>query len=577
MFKKTLISLLTLGSAVIGAAAANILSLAETITDDAIVYPESFETDTRAMMQNWYLRNYAELDANVDATADVAVSDEEIERRLAAMPTVIEMPFNSVVRKYIDMYTQKRRSLVENMLGMSLYYMPIFEQALEREGLPLELKYLPIIESALNPDAVSRAGATGLWQFMLPTARGLGMEVSSLVDERRDPIRSSEMAAKYLHQLYDIYHDWSLAIAAYNCGPGNVNKALRRAGGGKHDFWNIYYLLPAETRGYVPCFIAANYVMTYYGKHNISPALARKPILTDTISVSHRVHFEQISEVLNIPVDGIRLLNPQFRENLIPGDIRPYTLTLPSQQVYSYIISEDSILACNADKYQRRTTVEPNDGSQPTVDPSDPNVEWVDTEVVKWHKVRKGETFGSIARKYGVTASSIKSANGIKRLRRGRTIKIVTTERVARQKSPEETPAEQPAEQQTPGPDTEVTASSDVQADADNGKPAESVSADSAAETTEQTATEAAQGTAEVVTASAEPVVKENNDADKQKPKETNKKKKDKKKKSKTYTVKSGDTLSNIAKRNGVSVDKLRRLNGISGSMIHPGQKLKVS
>lgn len=550
MLKKTLLTLLAIGAATLTSAADNILSLCETITDDSIVFPESFETDTHKMMQNWYLRNYAELDANVDNAADAEVSDEEMAARLAAMPTVIEMPFNSVVRKYIDMYTGRRRGLIENMLGMSLYYMPIFEQALEREGVPLELKYLPIIESALNPDAVSKAGATGLWQFMLPTARGLGMEVSSLVDERRDPIRSSEMAAKLLHQLYNIYNDWSLAIAAYNCGPGNINKALRRAGEGKHDFWDIYYLLPAETRGYVPCFIAANYVMTYYGKHNISPALARKPILTDTVCVNKRIHFDQISEVLNIPVDGIRLLNPQFREDVIPGDIRPYTLILPSQQVYSYIISEDSILAHNAEKYARRTVVEPNDGTQPQIDQSDPNTEWVDTEVVKWHKVRKGETFSSIAKKYGVTASSIKSANGISTLRRGRTIKIVTTERVAKPKDStpaEGTPVETPAEG-----DANIT----LIADNGNG------------------GSDAPESASEAI---AEAQVEESTVAQAEQPAPKKETKKPAKPRSKTYTVKQGDTLSKIAKRHGTTVQKLQKLNGISGSNIRAGQKIKVS
>ncbi|MDE6119454.1 MAG: transglycosylase SLT domain-containing protein, partial [Muribaculaceae bacterium] len=201
-------------SAVTAGTAAGILDLSTQITDTAIVFPESYQTDVHRMQQNWYLRNYTALDTSVSAS--VAATDKVITERLTAMPTTIEMPFNQVVRSHIDLYMDRRRSLVETMLGMSLYYMPIFEEALEREGLPLELRYLPIIESALNPDAVSRVGATGLWQFMLATARGLGLEVNTLVDERRDPIRSSEMAAKYLRQLYNIYNDCSLAIAAYN-------------------------------------------------------------------------------------------------------------------------------------------------------------------------------------------------------------------------------------------------------------------------------------------------------------------------------------------------------------------------
>ncbi|MBQ2235358.1 MAG: lytic transglycosylase domain-containing protein, partial [Muribaculaceae bacterium] len=248
----------------------SILSIKQTITDDNIVFPESFETDTHELMTNWYLQNYTILDADVEKRSTGEVSEQEYIKRLAALPTEIEMPYNQVVRSYIDRYVKRNRTLVEEMLGMSLYYMPIFEQALEQEQLPLELKYLPVIESALNPNAVSRAGAAGLWQFMVGTGKGLGLEVNSLVDERRDPYRSSTMAATYLKNLFSIYNDWSLAIAAYNCGPGNVNKALRRAGGEGADFWAIYPYLPRETRGYVPAFIAANYVMTYFKQHNIS-------------------------------------------------------------------------------------------------------------------------------------------------------------------------------------------------------------------------------------------------------------------------------------------------------------------
>ncbi len=420
-----------------GNAPTNILSMRDTITDPNIVYPHSFEADTHKMKQNWYLQVYTEMARNDNETSSsVEASDEELIARLRTMPTEIEMPFNSVVKSYISMYVDRRRTLIENMLGLSTYYMPIFEQALVEEGMPLELKYLPIIESALNPNAVSRVGATGLWQFMLPTARGLGMEINSLVDERRDPIQSSKMAARYLKQLYNIYGDWSLAIAAYNCGPGNVNKALRRAGGEteKKDFWEIYPFLPSETRGYVPGFIAANYAMNYYDKHNISPALARRPIITDSVYVKKRVHFQQIADVLNIPIEEIRLLNPQYRKDIIPGDIKAYPLVLPSHQALCYIVSEDSIVAHDAAKYARRDVVEPSTGSTTVSDDG----KYIITEEVKFHKVRRGETLSGLAKKYGVTINSIKKANGIKTLRRGTTIKIVTTKRVLKPQEPEE-------------------------------------------------------------------------------------------------------------------------------------------
>ena len=503
MKKRILALALAAGFSVVAFARPTVLSIKESIQDSTIVYPESFETDTQELMKNWYLQNYAVLSGDSETKDDVPTSVEDYLQRLKALPTVIEMPYNQVVRSYIDMYTQRRRTLVEEMLGLSLYYMPIFEQALEQEGLPLELKYLPVIESALNPDAVSRVGATGLWQFMLSTAKGLGLEVNSLVDERRDPIRSSELAAKYLKQLYEIYGDWSLAIASYNCGPGNVNKALRRAGGGKQDFWDIYYYLPKETRGYVPAFIAANYVMTYHNDHNIGNALAKRPVLTDTIHITQRVHFDQISEVLGIPVEELRVLNPQYRRDEIPGDIRPYALTLPSKQVYSYIVSEDSIVNHNSAKYARRTTAVPGG-------------EISDSEtqlVVKYHKVKRGETLSIIARRYGVSVSTLKKWNGLRssRLKTGQRLRINTYQRVAKKEEPEtvqEELAENKVEQPVEKPNTTVQQSVDVD--------------------------------------------------------------------TKYHTVRRGETLGLIAERYGVTVSRLKDWNDLRSNKIFVGQRLKV-
>lgn len=259
------------------------------------------------------------------------------------------------------------------------------------------------------------------------TATGLGLEVNSLVDQRRDPYLASDAAARYLKQLFQTYGDWSLAIAAYNCGPGNVNKALRRAGDGKHDFWEIYPFLPKETRGYVPAFIAANYIMNYHKDHNISPALARKPIVTDTVHVSRRVHFRQISDVLAIPMAELRALNPQFRKDVIPGDIKPYSLVLPSLQTLAYIANEDSIVNHDAAKYSRRGYVEP---ASDAVTGRDAKGEYYDEEVVVYHTVKRGETLSKIAKRYGVSVSRIRKYNKVgKSVKQGKKLKIVTVQR----------------------------------------------------------------------------------------------------------------------------------------------------
>ena len=428
MTRQRLITLLltaTLASLVLTAAPDkknNILSLKNTITDDNIVFPSSLDTDVNKLMTNWYLQNYTVLDAEVENKSPGEVGEDIYIKRLASMPSVIEMPYNDVVRKHIERYVYRSRTLVEQMLGMSLYYMPIFEQALEKENLPLELKYLPIVESAMDPNAVSPVGAAGLWQFMIGTAKGLGLEVNSLVDERRDPYRSSEMAAKYLKNLYQIYNDWSLAIAAYNCGPGNVNKALHRAGD-KGDFWNVYEYLPRETRGYVPAFIAANYAMTYYKQHNISPALAAKPLITDTVSVNRRIHFRQIAEILNIPVEEIRTLNPQYRQDVIPGDVHPYMLILPSQQVYSFIMSEDSINNYRNDLYAHRQVVQPG-GESLTAEQYLAGES--KTAATLTHKVKRGETASAIAAQYGMSVDELMSLNNLSSstVRRGTNLKV---------------------------------------------------------------------------------------------------------------------------------------------------------
>lgn len=521
----------------------SILSLGDNLHEIPIVYPESFETDVKKMQENWYLRNYADIDSMADSRSTVTATDAEIIERLSQLPTVIEMPFNSVVRNYIDMYANRRRQLVENMLGMSLYYMPIFESALDRYNMPLELKYLPVIESALNPVAVSRAGATGLWQFMLATAQGEGLEVNSVVDERRDPYRSSDAAARYLKKLYDIFGDWSLAIASYNCGPGNVTKAIRRAGFNAKDFWAIYPYLPSETRGYVPAFIAANYIMTYYDKHNISPALARKPIVTDTIHVTKRVHFQQISDVMGIPMDELRILNPQYRTDLIPGDIKPYSLVLPSLQAFAYLSNEDSIVNHNAALYARRDVVEP--GTRQGVDQGG---EYVEELVVKYHTVKRGETLSSIAKKYGVTTASIRSANKIgNKVRRGQRLKINTYQR--RYVTP--SAAAQTDTATMPADTTVVISAVNDSIATDSTAATDRVSSAMNTSTQQQ-----AQNTQQVQKQPKQPAQEQP--------------------KTRTHKVKRGESLSKIASRYGVTVKAIKEANGLKNDNIQAGQRLKI-
>lgn len=586
----------------------NILSLKNTITDDDIVFPESFDADVHKMMTNWYLQNYAVLDADVENKSYGEVSEETYIRRLAAIPSVIEMPYNQVVRKHIERYVYRSRTLVEEMLGMSLYYMPIFEQALEKEGLPLELKYLPIVESALDPNAVSRVGAAGLWQFMIGTGKGLGLEVNSLVDERRDPYRSSAMAAKYLKNLYQIYNDWSLAIAAYNCGPGNVNKALHR-NGGTGDFWDIYEYLPRETRGYVPAFIAANYAMTYYKQHNISPSLARKPLITDTVSVNRRIHFGQIAKVLNIPIEEIRAFNPQYRADVIPGDNHPYTLVLPSQQVYSFIMSEDSIDNYRDDLYAHRSIVEPG-GQVSTIEEYVNGQTANNTPRTYTHKVGRGETLATIAAKYGMTTDELMSLNNMssERVRRGDNLKVVapvhnnasadnedfgvnnTSDSQNEDMAMNETESEQAQFDEVKNIEREASSkapykgSYTVNVDNEiNNKTAKKANNSSRYE--DQTARQNAskRNSSNWRSRNAKYSEKESKSKDKKSSetahssKSSKHKKHSKPKQPSEVTVQKGESLTKIAEKSGVSVKDIERANGIQdGNKIKAGEKIKI-
>jgi len=387
------------------------VSAADSISDSAIVYPESMTEQLSDLLKAWQL-DLQDPEIECKRGQNVHFHDSVYTRRLHTMPAEMELSYNSVVKKYIEMYADRKREQVGYMLALGNYYFPMFEQALDKHGLPLELKYLPVIESALNPVAVSRAGAAGLWQFMLHTGKGYGLEVNSLVDERRDPHKATEAAARYLKDLYAIYGDWNLVIAAYNCGPGNVNKAIARSGG-KRDYWQIYHRLPRETRGYVPAFIAANYIMNYYADHNICPAHSyNASAALDTVQVNERIHLAQIAGVLNISVSELRRLNPQFKKDIIPGDFKAYSLVLPSEKMYAFIDKGTEIT-----NYQRSQYLTHRSNTDGYLESNETSVSGNSAHV--YYRVKKGDNLSSIARRNGITLPQLKSWNGLQSNRIG--------------------------------------------------------------------------------------------------------------------------------------------------------------
>ena len=377
---------------------------AQTVQEETLVFPESMQSDMDSLYWDWQSKYLISIDENCQMTSsNPVVSDSIYIDRLSRIPSVIEMPFNDIVKKHIEAYTGRLRNKVSFMLAAANFYMPLFEEALDTYDLPMELKYLPIIESALNPKALSRQRASGLWQFMLRTGKIYGLDNNTLVDERRDPVKSTWAAVRYLKDLYNIYNDWNLVLAAYNCGPGNVNKAIRRAGG-ETDYWKIYPFLPKETRGYVPGFIAANYVMTYYCEHGICPMDSQLPAISDTIHINKDLHLQQVASVCNIDIEQLRSLNPQFKKDIIPGNSKAYALQLPNNTANIFIEREDSIYAYETKKYlNKRRTVAVSEASTPK-----------NAKGAKYHKIRKGDTLGGIARKYGVSVRQLRDLNGIR-------------------------------------------------------------------------------------------------------------------------------------------------------------------
>lgn len=437
--------------------------------DEVIDLPEGMSVSCDSLINEWMAKKYLYPDttcANPDYNP--TFTTEEYQERLRRLPVVMEMPYNSVVQKFIDQYSGRLRRTVSYALGAGNFYIPIFEEALDYYGLPLELKYLPVIESALEPKAKSPAGAVGLWQFMLATGKRYDLKVNSLIDERQDPYKSSWAAARYLRDLYKIYRDWNLVIAAYNCGPTNVNKAIHRADGVR-DYWTIYPYLPSETRGYVPAFIAANYIMNYYCEHNICPMKTKLPITTDTVTIMRDLHMQQVAELCNVDVEAIQALNPQYRTQLIPGSSGPMTLRLPTETLNMFIDLKDSVYNYRVDELlTRRSCVEVDDR--------------LDNR------------------------------------------SVASKRRAARQQSASES----------------SSSSRRSASKSSSRKSSRSSSSKSSSRSSRSS------------------------------------KKSKNAKSSASATVRKGDTLIEIAHRNGTTVEKLRKKNKIKGNMIKPGQKLKV-
>ena len=361
--------------------------------------PEILDANVNSLLDSWHTQYFSKsVNYCLDDVADITFPEEVYWERLSRLPCVIPMDYNQLVRNCIDLYAKRRRDLVRYVMGMADLYFPVFEQILDQYGLPDELKYLPVVESALNPKALSRVGAAGLWQFMLPTGKSYDLEINSLIDERLDPVKATHAACKYFRDMYAVYDDWHLAIAAYNCGPGNVNRAIRRSGG-KTNFWEIYPNLPRETRSYVPRFIAATYIMNYHCEHNLCPMQISLSMATDTIMVHQLLHLEQVADILQLDIEHLQMLNPQYKRELIPGNITPSILKLPIAATYDFIDKEDTLYKHRMEELLAYCT---------------PVGEGETTRETIRHTVVAGENLNTIANRYGVTAQNLRQWNGLK-------------------------------------------------------------------------------------------------------------------------------------------------------------------
>ena len=367
--------------------------------------PEDYNADVSdSLLSIWYMQQKISESSQDEYDMDSVrfesnVPDSVYIERIKAMNSFIDLPYNDVVRNYIVLYSEKMDAKMGQILGLCSYYMPIIEEIFDEHDIPLELKAMAVIESSLNPTAVSRAGAKGMWQFMYSTAKIYGLDINSFVDERLDPVKAAHAAAEYLKDSYNIFGDWNLAIASYNCGAGNVNRAIRRSGG-KRAFWDIYPYLPRETRGYVPAFVGALYTMTYYKEHGIEPQPVAMPVHVDTFWINKMLHFKQVSELTGVPAGDLRNLNPQYKHDIVPGNDKEYILRIPYNYTNAFIDSEDSLYTYKAEEYFNPVVIKKiKDGG--------------DGERIV-HRVRSGEVLGKIAIRYRVSVSQIKRWNNLR-------------------------------------------------------------------------------------------------------------------------------------------------------------------
>ena len=379
-------------------------------------YSESYDS----LLNSYYMRRFAHHHLRSSSSFSLeefdALPDSVFESRMRALHTVVPMAMNSEVRNHIRLYLRIMSRRLDLTLLQKERYFPLFQEALDRYGVPDEVKYLTIVESALNPQATSRVGAAGLWQFMYNTGKVYDLDVNSVLDERRDPVKSTYAAARYLSDLHRVFDDWTLAIAAYNCGPGNINKAIARSGG-KRDFWEIYYNLPRETRGYIPSLIAVIYVMHYYEAHGLRPGRLESPVRTDTVVVHHDVLMHYVAQATGMDMEALRELNPQYRVDLVPGASSPLAITLPTGKVAPFLKLQDSVYRWSADSLLRRPV---------KVTPAGKGSSGKGGGSGHYYTVRKGDTLSSIARKHGVSVATLKKRNGLKgdNIRVGQRLKI---------------------------------------------------------------------------------------------------------------------------------------------------------